>query len=199
MVRYHEDESRFSTHTDFVFLDKRVEESGFSGWTGYSWDTKVFPDPKGFLKGMHDRGLKICPNDHPADGIPSYEDMYPEMCKALGRDPKTGDPIPFDITNKDFLNAYFDILLKKLEDDGIDFWWIDWQQGPYSGIPGVDPLWMLNHYHFLNNTRGNKRPLTFSRFAGPGSHRYPVGFSGDSVISWESLNFQPEFTASESE
>jgi hypothetical protein len=38
--------------------------------------------------------------------------------------------------------------------------------------------------------------LTFSRYAGPGSHRYPVGFSGDSVISWASLDFQPYFTAS---
>ena len=37
--------------------------------------------------------------------------------------------------------------------------------------------------------------MTFSRYAGPGSHRYPVGFSGDSVMSWESLDFQPEFTS----
>lgn len=27
-----------------------------------------------------------------------------------------------------------------------------------------------------------------------GSHRYPLGFSGDSVISWASLDFQPYFT-----
>ena len=27
--------------------------------------------------------------------------------------------------------------------------------------------------------RTQLRPLTFSRYAGPGSHRYPVGFSGD--------------------
>lgn len=29
-----------------------------------------------------------------------------------------------------------------------------------------------------------------------GSHRYPIGFSGDTWITWESLNFQPYFTAS---
>ena len=176
--------------------DERVEKSGFSGWTGYSWDKGVFPDPKGFLKQMHDRGLKICPNDHPADGIASFEDAYAEACKELGRDPKDGDPIAFTPAEKPFLDTYFDIILKKLEDDGIDFWWVDWQQGPYSTIAGVDPLWVLNHFHFLNNKRDNKRPLTFSRFAGPGSHRYPVGFSGDSVVTWESLDFQPEFTAS---
>ena len=57
---------------------------------------------------------------------------------------------------------------------------------------------MLNHFHFLDSAHDGRRPLTFSRYAGPGSHRYPVGFSGDSVISWPSLDFQPEFTATAS-
>lgn len=54
---------------------------------------------------------------------------------------------------------------------------------------------MLNHFHYLDNAGDNKRPLTFSRYAGPGNHRYPIGFSGDTVITWESLAFQPHFTA----
>ena len=37
-----------------------------------------------------------------------------------------------------------------------------------------------------------------SRYAGPGSHRYPLVFSGDSVISWASLDFQPYFTSTAS-
>ena len=43
-----------------------------------------------------------------------------------------------------------------------------------------------------------KRPLILSRYAGLGSHRYPIGFSGDSIISWASLNFQPYFTSTSS-
>ena len=57
---------------------------------------------------------------------------------------------------------------------------------------------MLNHYHYLDNKRDGNRSLTFSRYAGPGSHRYPIGFSGDTVVSWDSLDFQPEFTATAS-
>jgi hypothetical protein len=57
---------------------------------------------------------------------------------------------------------------------------------------------MLNHFHFLDNARDGKRPLTFSRYAGPGSHRYPVGFSGDTLVTWTSLDFQPYFTATAS-
>lgn len=176
--------------------DKKVQDNGQPGWTGYSWNTDFFPEPEKFLDQVHERGLKVTPNDHPADGIGSFEEMYPEMCKALGREQKEKDAIPFDIASKKFRDAFFDVLLKKREDEGIDFWWNDWQQGMNSTVPGVDPLWVLNHFHFLTNSKGNKRPLAFSRYAGPGSHRYPVGFSGDSVVSWESLDFQPEFTAS---
>src|SRR3954454_16774285 len=57
---------------------------------------------------------------------------------------------------------------------------------------------MLTHFHHLDNARDGRRPLTFSRYAGPGSHRYPIGFSGDTVISWASLEFQPHFTATAS-
>ena len=117
------------------------------------------------------------------------------MAAALGRPVETGDPIAFDVTDRAFLDAYFDVLHRGLEDDGVDFWWLDWQSGPHSRVVGIDPLWMLNHFHFLDSARDGRRPLTFSRFAGPGSHRYPVGFSGDAVISWASLAFQPHFTA----
>ncbi|MCJ1244988.1 hypothetical protein MMC30_002189 [Trapelia coarctata] len=178
--------------------DERVAKSGLSGWTGYTWDKKLFPDPRKFLEECHNRKLKITLNVHPADGVASYEDAYEEMADAVGKDKNSGDPIAFDITDKKFFGAYFDILHRKLENEGVDFWWLDWQQGRHSRIPGVDPLWMLNHYHFLDSQRNGNRPLTFSRYAGPGSHRYPVGFSGDTVVSWESLDFQPEFTATAS-
>lgn len=40
--------------------------------------------------------------------------------------------------------------------------------------------------------------MIFSRYAGPGSHRYPIGFSGDTVCTWRSLDFQPFFTSTAS-
>lgn len=181
-----------------IVNDERITAAGKTGWTGYTWNKELFPDPPAFLAELHRRKLKATLNDHPADGVQNYEDSYEEMAKALDHDTSTKDPIHFDITNRKFLQAFFDVLHRPLEDDGVDFWWIDWQQGEFSSIKGIDPLWVLNHYHFLDNARDNKRPLTFSRYAGPGSHRYPVGFSGDSVATWASLEFQPEFTATAS-
>jgi alpha-glucosidase (family GH31 glycosyl hydrolase) len=145
-------------------------------------------------------------NDHPHSGVHSHEASYDAMAKALGHDTKDKLPILFDPTSKKFIDAFNDVLHGELERQGCDFWWIDWQQGRFSRVPGIDPLWVLNHFCFEANRTpttdtgkvDNKRPLVFSRYAGPGSHRYPVGFSGDTVTTWASLQFQPEFTATAS-
>ncbi|KAF7587096.1 hypothetical protein BBP40_007715 [Aspergillus hancockii] len=175
--------------------DKSVPHAG---WTGYTWNKKLFPDPALFGRELHDRNLTITLNDHPHDGIHSHEDSYEEMAKFLGHDPKDKTPVLFDPTNPKFMDAYLSILHRNLESIACDFWWPDWQQGPYSKIPGVDPLWLLNHFTYLDNDRDGKTPLILSRYAGPGSHRYPIGFSGDTVVTWASLQFQPEFTATAS-
>jgi alpha-glucosidase (family GH31 glycosyl hydrolase) len=169
-----------------------------AGWTGYSWNRELFPDPPAFLRELHGRGLHVTLNVHPADGVHAHEDRYADVAKAVGIDPATEQAVPFDPTDPTFMEAYFRLLHHPLEEEGVDFWWLDWQQGSHTRIPGVDPLWLLNIEHFNDSGRGGRRPLTFSRYAGPGSHRYPVGFSGDSVISWKSLEFQPYFTATAS-
>ncbi len=172
--------------TDFIFQG--------DGWTGYSWNTELFPDYKGFLKWLKERNLRITVNLHPAQGIRFFEDMYEDVAKAMGVDPSTKKRIEFDITDPKYVDAYFNLVHKPYEDDGVDFWWIDWQQGKNTKLKNLDPLWALNHYHTLANETGEKRPLILSRFAEIGSHRYPLGFSGDTHISWESLDFQPYFT-----
>ena len=164
------------------------------GWTGYSWNTELFPDYKELLNWLHENGFKITLNVHPSQGVRFFEDSYIEMCKQLGKNPDDKEIISFDVTDPEFMRAYFEVLHNPLEEDGVDFWWIDWQQGKRSNIKGLDPLWALNHYHTQNADRGEKRPLILSRYSGLGSHRYPLGFSGDTIVTWKSLDFQPYFT-----
>ncbi len=178
---------------DWHLVDE-VDPKYGSGWTGYTWNRKLFPDPEGFMAWLHDKNMKVTLNVHPADGIRAFEDIYPKMAQALGIDPKTEQTIEFDPSNPEFLEKYFEVLCHDLESQGVDFWWIDWQQGEKSKMPGLDPLWMLNHYHYLDSRWKNTRSMTFSRYAGVGSHRYPIGFSGDTAITWDSLAYQPYFT-----
>ncbi len=179
------------------------------GWTGYTWNKDLFPDYRAFLQELHKRHLKTALNLHPANGVARHEVQYEAMAKARGIDPASGKHVPIDLLSKEAMSDYFDILHHPYEKDGVDFWWMDWQQGrDYRWIhePNrngrlkdpreiLDPLWLLNHLHIADITRDGKRPMFFSRYSGPGSHRYPVGFSGDSYVTWESLDFQPRFTA----
>lgn len=199
MTRFEKEEIPFSVSVidmDWHLVD--IDPKYGSGWTGYTWNKELFPDPKEFMTWLHDHGLKVTLNVHPAGGVQAHEEKYKEMAEAMGRNWEKEEPVNFDVTDQKFLKAYFEYLHHPNEEEGVDFWWLDWQQGGLSKIPGLDPLWMLNHYHYLDSGRRGKRRLTFSRYAGMGSHRYPVGFSGDTIISWESLAFQTYFTANAS-
>ena len=87
----------------------------------------------------------------------------------------------------------------------IDFTWIDWQQGGAVGgaLGGKqNPTLMLNKLRVTSPKRQSaiklkrKRGMVLSRWGGLGSHRYPVGFSGDvgepgeKQLSWANLAYQ---------
>ncbi len=165
---------------------------GITGWTGYTFNRDLIPDPEKFLSDLHDMGLKTTLNLHPAQGVFPHEEAFPVMSKKL----PVGEMgnIEFNFASTDFINSYFDDLLKPLEKKGVDFWWMDWQQGTESEMEGLDPLFALNHYHFLENSV-DKRGLLFSRYSKLGSQRYPIGFSGDSYINYKILDFIPYYTA----
>jgi alpha-glucosidase len=167
-------------------------------WTGYTWNRELFPDPPAFLKWVRDKGLRVTLNLHPAEGIQSFEEVYARFAEAMGVDPGRRDTIPFRITNKRFVEHYFELLHHPMEDDGVDFWWMDWQQGDTSEMEGLDPLLWINHLHFADSTRRGLRPMVYSRWGGLGNHRYQTGFSGDTWVGWAALQFQPYFTATAS-
>ena len=170
---------------------------GSSGWTGYSWNTDLFPDYKAFLKKLKKRGCAVTLNLHPATGVRWFEDMYREMAIEMGIDPETERMVNLDFSDDKWINAYFKILHKPYEHNGVDFWWIDWQQGPRAKAAGIDIMWVLNHYHTMDNAKEHT-PLILSRYSGLGAHRYPLGFSGDTHTTWKTLDYLPYFTATAS-
>ncbi|MCP4537980.1 MAG: DUF5110 domain-containing protein [Chloroflexi bacterium] len=167
-------------------------------WTGYTWNRELFPDPPAFLRWVHEQGLRVTLNLHPAEGVQSFEEIYPHFAEAMGVNPDSGETVPFRIADKKFVEHYFKLLHHPMEDDGVDFWWMDWQQGESSEVKGLDPLTWINHIHFHDSVRRDRRPMLYSRWGGLGNHRYHIGFSGDTYIGWPALQFQPYFTATAS-
>jgi alpha-glucosidase len=176
--------------------NNKLDASGHRlGWTGYSWNKLLFPDPDQFLSRVHEQGLKATVNLHPAGGVQPWEDGYPEMARASGVDPSTKQYIPFDIADQKFAANYMRYMIHPLERQGINFFWLDWQQEDTTRVTGLNPTWWLNYLFFSDQQREEKRALLFHRWGGLGNHRYQIGFSGDTISVWESLAFQPYFTA----
>ena len=171
------------------------------GWTGWSWNTSLIPDPKGLINWMHQHNMKVSLNLHPADGVNNYEDNFAQMCAALGKDPGTTTNIPWQLEDYNFYKAMFKNIIRLRESEGVDFWWIDWQQRlTNNNLAGLGETFWCNHvfYEDMRLNRPEHRPVIFHRWGGLGSHRYPIGFSGDTFATFPTLAFQPYFTATAS-
>ena len=170
------------------------------GWTGYTWQKELFPSPANFLKWTETEDLKVALNLHPASGIQPYEAPYEAFAEAYGWKEK-GKSVPFHIDDPKWADAYFDTVLGPMEQEGVDFWWLDWQQWRESKFtPGLSNTFWLNHTFFRHaeESRPDQRPFIYHRWGGLGSHRYPLAFSGDTFATWPTLAFLPWFTATAS-
>lgn len=204
------------------------------GWTGYTWQKQLFPNPEGFLSDVHDLGYKVSLNLHPASGIQPYEDCYETFRedylsrtddydgpkdyvwgeeghaykgfdKSTGK-PGTFAPVPFRICQREWADAYFNSVIHPFEAQGVDFWWLDWQQWRRSKYTSeLSNTFWLNRTFFDDKVRRTEsmgkdapRPFIYHRWGGLGSHRYQIGFSGDTYTTWDVLSYLPYFTSTAS-
>ena len=224
-------------HETWKELDKRLgrdELDQAHGWTGYTWNHELIPDPEGMLNSLHEMGYKTALNLHPASGIRSYEACYRDfvndylsrtddydgpkgyvypkggykyhwMDKAVGKAGYSAI-VPFRLDQQAWTDAYFNSVLHPIERQGVDFWWLDWQQWRTSRyVPGLSNTFWCNYIFFNDKVRQScslgldaPRPFIYHRWGGLGSHRYQLGFSGDTCDTWEVLEFIPYFTATAS-
>ena len=201
------------------------------GWTGYTWNRNLIGDPAGFLREVHDMHLKTSLNLHPAAGIIPQEEVYPAFVADYlsrtddydgpegyvykGGEPIYGGPakpgyhasVQYRMDQRAWADAYFNSIIHPMERQGVDFWWLDWQQYKESRyVPGLSNTFWINHIFFNDKVRLNRdkapedaiRPMIYHRWGGLGSHRYQLGFSGDTHIKWEVLGYLPEFTSTAS-
>ncbi len=138
------------------------------------------------------------------------------MAASLGIN--NGKTIPFEsCSNASIAYALEDIVLNAVEAGGMDFWWIDWQQGgKQGGCAGgkQNPTIWLSKLRGTDKFRHNDvtRAVVLGRWGGLlsffsymskyiltqiglGAHRYQVGFSGDVArLTWQNLAMQPYFS-----
>lgn len=193
--------------TDVMILDmdwhwngrEDCQSAGIGDWTGWSWNTNLIPDAEELLSDIHKNRLRAALNLHPATGVNAMESpgYYQSMQKDLDGRYRIGDNIPWALDYADFTKSFFSNIIHDHEKEGVDFWWLDWQQHLTSAFNhGLGETFWCNHVFFndMATNRPERRPVIFHRWGGLGSHRYQIGFSGDAVIDYPSLTFQPYFT-----
>lgn len=186
-----------------IDMDWHYSDGVKGGWTGYTWNEELFPDPAGLLKEFDEQGIQVTMNLHPADGVSSVEEHYADFAKWLGREPKTPeerDTLEWCSSDKKYMMGWYETILRPLEKQGVDFWWLDWQQGlADKQIPSLSNTFWLNYTTFSDMQRNRTtRPMLYHRWGGLGNHRYQIGFSGDSYATWASLEYQPYFNSTAS-
>ena len=214
------------SQSDFIGIIRDVENNDIpmdviimdmdwhrSGWTGWSWNTSKISNPTYLINYMHNHGLRTALNLHPSDGISSSEDKYKNLRSAMGLPASYTSTIPWTIQDYSFARPFFDNIIRPLESQGVDFWWLDWQQEKtvgehasakgYSLTDGADKLsetFWCNHTFFedMQKNRPELRPVIYHRWGGLGSHRYPICFSGDTWAAWSTLGYEIFFTSNAS-
>lgn len=165
-------------------------------WYGYRYDTHNFPDMKVFHLWTDSVHVKTGFNHHSGCIYAQDPHIY-EFCQQAGIDyDKALMPglsweadkkvIHYDTKNSKHFKAFYDIYLAPLIKDGLDFHWVDGEKSIYSS----------ELYQEYLSKETQKRPFVMNRLHGDVlcNHRYPVGFSGDTYISWETMAYSLEAT-----
>ena len=160
--------------------------------SGFTFNRELFPKPNEFVKYLHDRGVKIGLNIDPSDGIYPHEPHYDDVAKELGISEK--QTIPFNVFDKSLVAAYFDYLIDPLYDIGIDFFWINYRN--YQDKKTQDAL---NYYHFSDFKKDESlRPLILAKPSTMAPHKFPVHYSGETLVGWNTLKELPYFNSTSS-
>lgn len=179
-----------------------------SHWCNFKWDEKMFPDPKGLLTKLHERGLKVCVWINPY--IAQESELFDEgVEKGYFLKRKDGSVWQWDLwqagmtivdfTNKD-ARKWYQEKLKVLLDMGVDCFKTDFgERIPTEDViwaDGKDPKRMHNFYTYLYNetvfellkeVKGEGEAIVFSRSATAGCQKFPVHWGGDCKSDYVSM------------
>ena len=172
-----------------ILLDKGWHIDSFESKkvnSGFSWNNEKFMNPSVMINYLHSKGIRLGLNVDPSNGFYPFERNY-EFIKKL--DPSDNVVVPFNVYNINYINAYFSYLINPLSSVGVDFFWID-----INDAKNKDMLWAMDYYHYKYGALDyRKRPFIMTRNSNIGEHRYPVTYSGKTIVSWDTLKMIPRY------
>jgi len=157
--------------------------------TGFTWNKELFPEPKSLVDKLHESNIRLGLNINPTEGIYDIEEQYENMKKYIEVD--ENGVMPFNVFDHKFIDVYLKYLIHPLDNVGVDFYWYD-----HAEEKDLDKVWILKHYHFYDMKRNfDRRPMILGYDGAVAPHRYPVLYSGKTVVNWDSLKQIPLYNA----
>lgn len=86
------------------------------------------------------------------------------------------------------LGIYLNMFINNLEMQGVELYSID-----YNNPNDKIDLWKFAHYHHGKIETRGKRGLSLTRNHGIAAHRYPIIWSGKTLVNWTTLNLLPRY------
>ena len=158
--------------------------------SGFTWNRTLFSNPAKMIDYLHKNGIRLGLNINPLDGILPYEDSYEILSRTFE---KKDDILLFNVLDDKTIELYFEILIHPLDNIGIDFFWID------CNLEDEKENAILDYYHENDMKKDYKRrPMLLSRNVTEAPHRYPVLYSGKTIVSWDTLRMIPFYNSSAS-
>ena len=158
--------------------------------TGFTFNDSLFPEPKEFISYMQERGIRVGLKLDPTEGIMPHEKNYADFVKDFNL--QKDAVIPFNIFDRNLVKSYIKSFITPLTEMGIDFYWLDYYRD-------LSTLRALNYYHFNEYEKNvQQRGLLLSRNGLVAAHRYPIHYSGETIVSWKTLGLLPYFNSTSS-
>ena len=163
-----------------TYMDKETK-------SGFTWNSNNFGNPKVMIDYLHSKGIRLGLNVDPSEGIYPFEKNYNNISAYLNN--QSNEVIPFNVFDINYIETYMNYLISPLKNDGVDFFWID-----TNDTTNKNTLRALNYYHYQYGSLDyKKRPFIMTRNSGIAEHRYPVTYSGKTIVNWDTLKLIPKY------
>jgi len=151
--------------------------------TGFSFNNNYYKAPPEMIKYLHAKGIHVGLSINPFDGIYPIEDNYDKVISYLPT--IENGVVPFNVYNSKVVDVYLKLLIHPLDNLGVDFYFIDYNTD-------LEKINALKFYQFNDMSRNyQRRPMIVGYNTFKASHRYPILYSGKTIVSWETLKKVP--------
>ena len=153
--------------------------------SSYRLSEDKFPNITETINYFHSKGIYLGMEIKPSLGILPEDIRYNDF-KTMLNLTKDGQ-IPLNIYSTKQLLLFLETL-NTLNEQGIDYFWLN------DKFSDKTLEFMYMHYIFTNSMKNEtRRGYILSRNPQIASHRYPVSYSGETLVSWDTLKYLPFF------